>query len=145
ANQILTEAQPITRETPVTGAIVGGQFYQTYAFDAVANEIVSISLTNTAGSLDTLLQVVDANGILVDVNDDRDETTTNSALANLRVRRDRRYTTIATRYGKDLGGTVGEFELLHSGPSGDLPLEVATLDLPECAIQVSLTWNTVAD
>jgi len=147
ANEVLSEAQPITRDTPLIGAIVGGQFYQAYSFDALANEIVSISLARTEGigSLDTLLQVVDANGNLVDVNDDVDLTTTNSALTNLRLLRDGRYTIIATRYGKDLGGSEGEFDLLLTGPSGELPAEVATLGLPEGAIQVSLTWNTGAD
>jgi len=147
ANDILNSATPITLDTPVRGALFGGQFYQTYSFDATANQIVSVNLARVdgSGSLDTLLQVVDANGNLVDVNDDIDVKTTNSALTNLRLLRAGKYTIVATRYGKDLGGSEGQYDLTLSGPTGALPAEVATLGLPEGAIQISLTWNSASD
>jgi hypothetical protein len=144
APDIQAAAQPITRDTPVTGAIFGQQPYLAYAFDAEANEVVSISLTRTSGSLDTLLQLVDASGALVDVNDDSADST-NSVLGNIVLARGGRYTIVATRYGKEIGGTEGEFELVLTGSSDALPPEVASLNLPQGAVEISLTWATSAD
>lgn len=145
ASQILNEAQSITRDTPVKGALFDGQFYQAYSFDGKANELISASVVRTAGSLDTLLQIVDASGNLLDVNDDADQTTTNSTLSNVRLLRDGKYTLIVTRYGKDIGGSEGEYDLTLTGPTGELPPEVSALNLPDGAIRISLTWNNAAD
>ncbi len=144
AQSLMDAAQPIQRDTAVTGAIVGDQAFQTYSFDAAANEIVSVSLNRTEGGLDTLLQVIDPAGNLVDVSDDA-AGSTNSALPNLRLVNAGTYTIIATRYGKEIGGTEGAFELLLTGSSGQLPAEVTNLNLPQGAIGVSLVWNTSAD
>ncbi|MCU0511840.1 MAG: PPC domain-containing protein [Anaerolineae bacterium] len=141
---ILAAAQPITRDTPATGAIFGAQNYLAYSFTAQADDLVSISLTRTSGSLDTLLQLVDATGALVDVNDDT-AGSRNSALSNVRLLRGGSYTIVATRYGKELGGTEGEFELLLTGATGELPAEVTNLNLPQGAVEISLVWNSGAD
>jgi hypothetical protein len=141
---LISAAQPIQRDTPTTGAIVGAQPYQTYSFEAAANEVVSISLNRVSGGLDTLLQVIDSAGNLVEVSDDA-AGSTNSALTNLRLVSAGTYTIVATRYGKEIGGTEGEFELLLTGASGQLPAEVANLNLPQGAIGISLVWNTSAD
>lgn len=144
APDIIANAQPITRDVVTTGAIFEAQDYLAYAFEAQANELITASLTATSGNLDTLLQVVDANGTLLDVNDDSGGTR-NSTITNLRLANAGTYYIIATRYGKEIGGTEGEFELLLTGPTGELPPEVASLNLPQGAIEISLLWTTGAD
>ncbi len=141
---IIAVAQPITRDVVTNGAVFEVQDYLSYVFDAQPNELVSISLTAVSGNLDTLLQVIDANGTLIDVNDDATGTR-NSALTNLRLANGGTYYIVATRYGKEIGGTEGDFELLLTGPSGELPPEVANLNLPQGAIGISLLWATGAD
>jgi hypothetical protein len=144
STNIISQAQPLAADVTATGAIFETQPYVVYSFEATANQLLTISLTRKSGSLDTLLQVMDANGVLVDVNDDS-AGTRNSTISNLRIITAGTYYIVATRYGKDIGGTEGEFDLLISGPSGELPPEVLNLGLPEGAIEVSLVWSTGAD
>jgi hypothetical protein len=134
----------IDRELPVQGAIFESQDHVSYAFDAVADEVLSISLNATSGNLDTLLQLVDPNGNLIAVNDDSNFST-NSTLANIRILQSGTYLAVATRYGKELGGTEGEFQIVVSETSASLAPELANLNLPDGDIQIYLTWNTAAD
>ncbi|MBZ0297963.1 MAG: pre-peptidase C-terminal domain-containing protein [Anaerolineae bacterium] len=137
--------QPIARDVVVEGIITSGNYYQVYSFEGIASDIITISMNATSGSLDTLLLLLDSDGNIVDSSDDRAQGVTDAQILNLRLFEDDTYTVIATRYGKDVGGTEGGYELLLTGPSGDLPQEVLDLGLPRGAIEVSLTWNTNAD
>lgn len=140
---IIDSATPVEREVAVEGAIFAEQTYQTYSFDAASEEVITISMTATSGSLDTLLQLVGPNGNIIAVNDDFDGT--NATISNVRIIQSGTYTIVATRYGKDVGGTEGDFVLLVSESSATLPASVANLNLPEGDVQVFLTWNTNAD
>jgi hypothetical protein len=52
---------------------------------------------------------------------------------------------IATRYGKDVGGTEGNYQIVLSGATSELPQEVVDLGLPEGDIEITVIWNTTAD
>lgn len=143
--QNLPPAVPVTFDTPVRGFITNTQPYQTYTFTGLANQLVSISASQVAGSLDTLMFLLGPSGNVVYTNDDVEFGVTNSALNNVRLPIEGQYTVVVSRYGQNLGGTEGEFDLLITGPSGDLPAEVLALNLPEGDITVTLFWNTAAD
>jgi hypothetical protein len=103
-------------------------------------------MTALNGSLDTLFLLLDENGNFIDANDDIEPgVNINSALQNRRLSSGGTYYILATRYGKEVGGTEGNYLLTLSGPSADLPEEVVNLGLPRGAIEVSLSWNTAAD
>ncbi len=142
-------AQPLTFNSPVRNAIYGDTFYHVYAFSVEANELVTVSLNRVTegtrgGSLDTLLQIVDSNGNLVAVNDDannsRDSQVRDLRLANAGV-----YYAVATRYGKNFGGTEGTFELTLARAAATIPQEIANLNLAAGDLQVVVTWSTNAD
>jgi hypothetical protein len=134
----------IDRNVPLVGNVTNNQPFNAYSFTAIAGEIVSIDLQAVTSSLDTLVQVVDATGVVVGVNDDSGGST-DSFISNLRLLNDGTYTIIATRYGKVLGGTEGQYQLILSGPSDDLPPELTDLQFPQGDIEVTLIWNTSAD
>ncbi len=141
----LPPATPLERDVPIQSAITNAQPYQVYTFAGTANELISIQVNATSGSLDTLLFLLGPNGNVLYSNDDRAFDTTDSALSNVRLAVNGNYTVIVTRYGQDIGGTEGNFDVLLSGPSGDIPPEVAALNLPEGDIEITLLWNTNAD
>jgi hypothetical protein len=137
------QAVAIDRELPVLGAIFEEQDYVVYSFDAEANEILSVSMSATSRNLDTLVQLIDPNGNLVAVSDDTTNST-NSLIPNQRILQSGTYLIVATRYGKDFGGTEGEFTLAVTQGAG-LDENLVSLALPEGDIQVYLTWNNNAD
>lgn len=137
-------AVPIPREVPTTGAIFEAQDFVVYSFDAEANEIITVSITATSRNLDTLLQLIDPNGNLIAVNDDISGST-NSTIANQRIVQSGTYLVVATRYGKDVGGTEGEFSLVVTESTSSLPDSVSDLVVPDGDIQVYLEWNNNTD
>lgn len=138
---------PLTFGEPVQGVITSEQPYQTYQFDGESGQAVSITMTREIGSLDTLLLVLDSAGNIIDGNDDiQVAVNTNSALPLLRLPATDRYTIVATRYGKLVGGTEGTFTLQVSGQTTlVLPQEIVDLALPQGDIQIILTWDSTAD
>ena len=134
----------INRDSPVIGTISNETPFQTFSFSGAAGEVLSVSMQAVGPNLDTLLQIVDENGSVVGVNDDT-VGTTDSLISNARLLSSGSFTVIATRYGKDLGGTEGQFQLTLSGPASDVPEELTTLDLPPGDIEVTLVWGTNAD
>lgn len=134
----------ITVDRPVIGEITNDEPFTTYSFTGTAGQIVSVDMQALNGNLDTLVQVVDSSGALIGVNDDSSNST-NSFISNLRLISDDTFTIIASRYGKAIGGTEGEFELILTGPSSDVPAELLDLQLPQGDIEVALLWNTTAD
>jgi uncharacterized protein YfaP (DUF2135 family) len=137
-------AVAVEREIPVQGAIFESQDYVSYAFEATADEVLGFSATASSGNLDTLLQIVDPNGNLIAVNDDANFST-NSSLSGVRILQTGTYLAVVTRYGKEIGGTEGEFQFVISQANASLDPELASLNLPDGDIQVYLTWNTGAD
>ncbi len=142
---VLDNPAAITRGTPVQGAITSEQPFQAYTFTGEANDVVTITMNATSGSLDPLLFLLDANGNLIDTNDDSAEGITNSAIRDRLLVTGGTFTVVATRYGQEIGGTEGNYELTIAGPTADIPAEVLALNLPAGAIEVSLLWDTNAD
>ncbi|MDE2858596.1 MAG: hypothetical protein OXN94_12205 [Chloroflexota bacterium] len=134
----------ISRDNPVIGAISNEAPYQTFSFAGEAGEVISVSMQAVGPNLDTLLQIVDESGSIVGVNDDA-AGTTDSLISNARLLSSGSFTIIATRYGMELGGTEGQFQLTLGGPASDVPAELTTLDLPPGDIEVTLVWGTNAD
>ncbi|MFW5709049.1 MAG: PPC domain-containing protein [Chloroflexota bacterium] len=141
---IAEPAVPIEIDTPVEGVITNDQYYETYAFEAEAGQTVSIEMTATEGNLDTLLLVLNSSGAIIADNDDIVVVeNTNSAIEGLRLPTTDTYTIYASRYGKNVGGTEGVYQLLISQSS--VPQQLVDLNLPTGDIEVTLTWNTNAD
>lgn len=142
--EIQANAQPIQLDTPVQGIINSRQSYLAYAYTAATQgEVISVTMTALSGSLDTLVQVMDASGNVIYFNDDYSGT--DSSIPSARLTQAGTYYIIATRYGKEFGGTQGDFNLVLSGPSSEVPPEILNLNLPIGDIQIVLTWNTNAD
>jgi uncharacterized protein YfaP (DUF2135 family) len=137
-------AAPISTGATVRGAIVEDQYFLSYKFSAQENDIINVALNAQTGNLDPLLQIADSNGNLIAVNDDA-VGTRNSRIENLRLAQAGEYYLLATRYGKEFGGTEGEFELTLLGGVATVPAEVQALNLAPADIQVVLTWATSAD
>lgn len=143
-SELASAAQPITRDTTVTGSITQANYFRVFSYEAAANEVVSARATALNGSLDTLLQVTDASGNLVAVNDDSNNST-NSELLGLRFGNAGTYFFIVTRYGKEVGGTEGDFRFELEGAVAQVPPEVLALNVPSGDVQVFLTWQSGAD
>ena len=134
----------IARDLPVTGALSNESPFLTYSFSGAAGEVISVGMQAVGPNLDTFLQILDAGGAVVNVNDDAPGTT-DSLISNARLLNSGVYTIIASRYGKELGGTEGQFQLTLSGPGSDVPSALTELALPDGDIEVTLLWGTSAD
>lgn len=137
-------AQPISFNTPTQGAIFEAQDFIAYAFDAEADDSVTITMTATSRNLDTLIQLVGPTGGIVAVNDDSGGST-NSTITNQRIPQTGTYYVVATRYGKEIGGTEGEFTINITEATATLPPAIVGLEVPQGDIQVYLTWNNNTD
>jgi uncharacterized protein YfaP (DUF2135 family) len=142
-------AQDVAAGDTVSGVITGtGSYFDLYRFEGQTNDVLSISMSRASGNLDTLLLVIDPNGqIVADSDDIVAGQVTDSAINNppLRLSQAGTYTIFATRYGKDVGGTAGQYTLTLSSQTVELPQDVLDLNLPTGDIQVALVWNTNAD
>ena len=138
-------ATPIVRDVPVRGEISNEQPFLTYSFAGAADELISVDMQAIGPNLDTLLQIVDPAGKVVNVNDDAFGGTTDSSIVNARLLSTGAYTIIASRYAKEIGGTEGEFQITLSGPTNDVASQLTSLNLPPGDIEVSLFWSTNAD
>lgn len=137
---------PIARDAPVVDQINNEQPYLTYSFEGVVNELISVDMQAQSDSLDTLVQIVDPSGAVIDVNDDAVQgETTNSLVADARLLNSGTYRIIATRYGKEAGGTFGQFQLTLTGATGSATTAVSQLNLPQGDVEVGLFWSTSAD
>jgi hypothetical protein len=145
-NDLRNSAVPIQLETPVNGSIVNEQPFQSYSFAGQEGEFVTATMTRTAGNLDTQLILLDPNGARIDFNDDVAFGITDSAIRDRLLPLTGTYTLIATRYGKEIGGTEGNYILsIVTGSSAAVPQAVLDLALPQGSIEISLVWNTPAD
>lgn len=142
---LLAFARPIARDVVAEDVLTNDWYYRVYSFDGSAGEIVSITLNAVSGSLDTLLLLANSAGSVIDFNDDFAPGNTDSGILNRRLLTTDTYYIIATRYGKDVGGTEGGYELLLTGTVGDLPQEVLDLGLERGDVEIVLAWNTNAD
>jgi hypothetical protein len=113
ANRDETEAAPITYGSTVRGTITDEQPQVRYVFQARAGDVAEIAMTATgAQSLDTLVQLRDAEGDLVEENDDIDPGIVRNSFLSVEIPADGEYIIVATRYSGTTGPiTTGDFSL----------------------------------
>lgn len=145
AADLLAFARPIVREVVTEDVLTSEWYYRTYSFEGSAGDIISITMDAVSGSLDTMVLLTNSAGSVIDSNDDRAPGNTDSSILNRRLLTTETYYIIATRYGKNVGGTEGGYELLLTGAVGDLPQEVIDLGLERGDVEIVLAWNTNAD
>ena len=143
--EVISGAAPITIGSSVSGTISNEQPYQSFSFTANANDLVTASMVADSGSLDAFLALIDVNGNTIRFNDDVGDGFTDSGLSNVLLPSAGTYTLIATRYGKELGGTEGTYSLTLLTQATDLSEEFA--NLPFGSLEIRLLWfdNTAAD
>lgn len=108
----LENALPITATEPRNGSITFDNKFDMYVFSAEAGDIVSISMTNTSGTLDPTLYLIGPLGNRVAENDDAVAgENTNSLIADLTLPESGQYIIIATHFGALYGGTTGTYTL----------------------------------
>lgn len=144
ASEILAESQPIAVGETVTGVLTNASFFDAYTFEAEAAVLYTITLEAQSGSLDTQVQVLDDQGRLVRVNDDREVGVTDSSLDGILLPSAGVYTIVATRYAKGEGGTEGAYTLSLTEAESGLPADFAE-NLTPGALQMLVVWNTPAD
>ncbi len=111
----LASAPPLTANIPVTGNIADANRFDVYTFDGTANEVVSIRMEATAGTLDTLLFLLGPTGIELASNDDIvPGENRNSLISEFTLPQSGQYIVLATHYGTIFGGTNGVYTLTLS-------------------------------
>ncbi len=138
-----TATTPVLRELPIIDEISNAQPFHAYTFSANADDIISVEMQALGANLDTLLQILDPAGNIVYFNDDAGDGSTNSSISGARLYSSGTYTLIATRYGKEFGGTEGQYQLTLSGTTNGAALQLG--NLPQGDIEVTLYWSTSAD
>lgn len=153
-------------QTQIQGRIDRNNEADVWAFEGLAGQVVTIDMNAIqGGSLDTQLILLGPDRNVVASNDDASPETRDSRILNQRLPQDGTYLIVATRFGKNLGGTEGNYLLTISGltpavageplptPSGPVaavPTPIAAQapavpGLPAGSIQVTLLWNNGAD
>ncbi len=108
-----------------------------YSFRARRGDIVNIQMQRISGNLDTYLQVVNQNALVVADNDDMPGSgSLDAEISNLVVEEDGTYVIIASRFGQAAGRSAGGFSLIleeavNSGMGNSLAAALPVLeDLP---------------
>ena len=140
-----TVSTPILLDLPIIDEISNAQPFRAYTFSANADDVIAINMQAVGANLDTLLQILDPAGNVVYFNDDAGDGSTNSNILNARLFSSGTHTVVATRYGKDFGGTEGQFQLTLAGSTSGAASQISNLNLPQGDIEVILYWSTSAD
>ncbi len=112
---LLAQAHPLLTGGAITDSISNAQPFRSYRFEGKSGESVSVEVSKTSGNLDTDIALIDSNGNLLALNDDRAEDSTDSAISSVRLRRAGTYLIVVTRYAQLLGATEGDFQLTVTG------------------------------
>lgn len=155
--------QPLGGRTVVRSRIDRNNQVDVWSFEGVAGQVVNIAMNAVdGGSLDPQLILLSPDRAVLASNDDASDDTRNALIANQLLPVNGTYLIVATRFGKNIGGTEGNYELILSGtgalaiaqtPAAGEPAVAPTAaadavgiaGLPVGAINVSLTWNNRAD
>jgi hypothetical protein len=162
--------QPLGGRTAVRSRIDRNNQVDVWSFEGVAGQVVNVAMNAVdGGSLDPQLILLGPDRAVLASNDDADANTRNALIANQLLPVNGTYLIVATRFGKNIGGTEGNYELILSGtgalaiaqtpvaplstPEGGAPIGVPTetiggvglAGLPVGALNISLTWNNRAD
>ena len=153
-SELVAGAQTIAFGETVTSTITNTQSFEAYTFEANAGDAITASMSQASGSLDTFLFLLDSSGQVVTQNDDATPDTRDSEITAQVLETAGSYTLVATRYGQEIGGTVGEYNLIvdavtareGTGTADQTFSEVVlSQNVPDGLIEVYLTWNSTAD
>jgi len=112
---LLSGQTPISAGESASGVIDADNVYGTYSFTGKTGDIVTVRMDATSGNLDPFLFLLDPNGNTIAYNDDALSAVTKGAeIANHTLVSDGVYTIVATRYGREYGGTEGAYTLTLS-------------------------------
>ncbi|MFW5748649.1 MAG: PPC domain-containing protein [Chloroflexota bacterium] len=125
---VLEASQPVVQVTPsptpgdrppliAYGDRVEGRITQTdaavrYAFEARRGDTISIRMTALSGNLDPLVALLAPSGNEIASNDDDPAGGFNAFLGDFVIPQAGIYTIVATRFNREAGSSVGEFELM---------------------------------
>jgi hypothetical protein len=165
----ISAPQPLGGRTSVQSRIDRNNQADVWSFEGVAGQVVNVAMDALDGSLDPQLILLSPDRAVLASNDDANENTRNALIANQILPVNGSYLIVASRFGKNIGGTEGNYILTLSGTGGlalsptlavpqatPLPGQPAVLPtadtggvglagLPVGALNVSLTWNSRAD
>ncbi|MCC6976663.1 MAG: PPC domain-containing protein [Anaerolineae bacterium] len=172
ANPLLINLTPFTDQlsrpidlagrTTVQGRITNQSQVDVWAFQGTAGAVVTVDMVAIlGGSLDPQLILIDEQGNVVDSNDDANRQTRNARIENKTLPATGRYRIVATRFGKNIGGTEGSYQLTVTGAGSGTTAAVTPgaattpvaqptssgiiAGMPTGSINISLTWNNRAD
>ncbi len=150
----------LSGKTSVTGTIDHNNAADAWSLQVTAtSQVVSVAMNATSGSLDPFLVLLGPNGQVVASNDDANDTTRNSLIANQTLAQGK-YTIVATRFALAIGGTEGNYTLnITTGRTtggtttnatatpvnNGAATSSASASLPSGTITITLTWNSRAD
>jgi hypothetical protein len=144
AKDLQANAAPLASGAVTSSFITSDRPYRAYSFTGQANQAISVRMDAKSGSLDPYLVLLDPNGNIIDTNDDANLDSRNALINNRVLILPGQYTIVATRYGENVGGTEGDFEIELTGASVGAS-DLVSLGLPAGSVQVTLQWNTGAD
>ncbi|HLY25043.1 MAG TPA: PPC domain-containing protein, partial [Aggregatilineales bacterium] len=104
-------APALSYGTPISATIDSTNPFRLFQFTASNGDKVAITLRNTSGDLDPNLFLLNANGVQINANDDVTPSKDINSRIEQTIKADGTYYIVATRYGQDVGGTSGTFEL----------------------------------
>ncbi len=111
----LPNAQSLALNSPVTGTIDHNTPFVLYTYAAKAGDKLRITMKTSGGNLDTQLFLLGANGVQINQNDDmvvpKGTPRTSDSQIDQVIAAEGTYVIVATRYGVELGGTSGSYEL----------------------------------
>ena len=110
----LVSATALTDGLSLSGEISNENPFILYTFEGNLNDLVTIQMNSTGGTLDPLLFLVNPSGVELSINDDIDNENINALIEDFRLSQEGQYIVIATRYGTVYGGTSGFYSLSFS-------------------------------
>ena len=111
----IATAPVITSNVPVSGSIADDNRFDVYTFEGAVNDVVTLRMDATAGTLDTQVFLLSPTGVELVSNDDAvPNETTNSLISEFTLPQNGQYIVIATHYGTVFGGTNGVYNLTLS-------------------------------
>lgn len=119
---LISARELVYGQTPLDAEITPTSFYQLYSFKGLTGDKVTITMKRTAGNnLDPYLFLIDPDGTsLLAYNDDNEAATNalggpvappDSQIKGYTLLKDGNFIIVATRYGTELGGTLGKYRV----------------------------------
>lgn len=123
ANSSAPDLNPITYNSPVTGALNRQNYEDLWTFNGAEGDSITIRMTrqDPNSDLDSFLRLLDADGSELARNDDSPEGIQTSEIAEFSLPYSGEYIIVATRYGFESGTSSGDYvlEIITSAESSE--------------------------